>query len=364
MQKLHATRALCALAVLAWVLPQAAVWTGPAESKEEAWKAERRKLEALAETKVAERVKQAISAKKVAEQLKFPWPVEAPTMTEAKIKAEIKKRVEAAVDRKYPMNVVETYAKEAEEMYALHKQGDDVSFVIRGGRGMNATVSGPLRDINELRMRVGNRWVVRTDVEEEVLARFDPTVQAKYIERYVRVQTNKYKFTREAYGKEVEAKTEEELYTKANYTLWPKTGKHRKWRPVKEVVDQAVAFIERQYASRVRKQIQKQVFTGKGYILYQGEWMPKQVAESVQDKLKKMLEDKKSQQQAPKEGQMGGEQGMMEGAMGAGMGAGAEGAQGGGMAEGMDPAMMGAGGGEGGMMGGPGMGGEGKKKKK
>ena len=362
MQKSNVTRALCALAVVAWVFPQAAAWAGPAENKEEAWKTERKKLEALAETKVAESVKQNITAKKVAAQMKLPWPTKPPTMTVVKIKAEIKKRVETAVDEKFPMDVVETYHKEAEEKYQLHKTGDSVSFVIRGGRGMNTTVTGPLRDVNELRMRVGSRWVVRSDVEEEVLACFYPAVRDKYIKRYVRVKTNKYKFKREDYGKKVEKAAETELYTKANYTLWPKKGKKQKWVPIKELVDQAVAFFERQFASRIRKRIQKQIFTQKGYILYQGEWMPKQVAESVQEKLKKMLEDKKKKQETAQQGQ-GGEPGMMGGEA-AGMDPAAMGAGQGG-AEGMDPAMMGAGeGGMPGMMGAGGQGGEQKKKKK
>ena len=356
MQNMKATRVLCVLAVAAWALPRFAAWAGPAKSnEEEAWKAERKKLEDLIETKVSERVTESVSAKEVAQRMKLPWPVRPPTMSVLKIEAEVKRRVETAVDKKYPMTVVETYRKDAQKKYALHKPGDNVSFVIRGGRGTNTTVEGRLRDINELRMRIGSRWVVRTDVEEEVLARLDPAIQEKYIARYVRVETNKYKFKRRSYGDDVRKKTQTELYTKANYTLWGR-GKKKKWVPIKELVDQAVAFFKKQYAAQIRMQIQKQVFVEKGYILYQGEWMPKKVAESVQDKLKKLLAEKKEKAPA-KQGQMGEGSGMEQGMMGAqGEGMAGEG-MGQGMGEGMDPAMMG---GEGGMMGAQG----GAKKKK
>ncbi len=315
------------------------------KQKEVDWKVERKKILTQIEQQVAAEVNKVVDPKKVAAQLRLKWPVTAPKKSLKEIEEEVKKRIERMVDEKYPMEgKEEEYRKQAEAKYRLHKIGDRVSFVIRGGRGTNTFVEGRFDAITATRIKVSNRWIVRSDMAMSDVACFDPDVHKRYVERYARVELNKYKIKRVDYAEALRKKFVEQAYKDAGYVKWGKN-----WIAARDLLDRAISFQRKQLETRIRPRLEREVFTKKGYMLFKGEWMPKKTATSLKEKLKKIIEEKKQQSQAQE-------------LFGPEMGAGKQGGMPG-MGKGNDM-MMGPGmpkGGEGMMMG-PGMPG-GKKKK-
>ncbi|NOY80710.1 MAG: hypothetical protein GXP31_06860 [Kiritimatiellaeota bacterium] len=325
--KFHSStlRVLASALALGLILAAPARGAREKRKKEADWKVERRKLLTQIEQQVAAEVNKAVDPKKVAAQLKLKWPVTAPKKSLKEIEEEVKKRIQKMVDKEYPMEgKKEEYRKQAEAKYRLHKIGDRVSFVIRGGRGTNTFVEGRFDAITATRIKVSNRWIVRSDMAMSDVACFDPDVHNRYVERYARVQLNKYKIRRVDYAEALRKKFVDQAYKDAGYIKWGKN-----WIAARDLLDRAIAFQRKQLETRIRPKLEREVFTKKGYMLFKGEWMPKKTATSLKEKLKRMIEEKKQQSQAQElfgpemgAGKQGGMPGMGKGAdmmMGPGM---------------------------------------------
>ena len=159
---------------------------------EEAWKAERRKLEQVIEGRVKEEVDKKVSKKQIAAQLGMKWPVKAPPKSKEDIDAGVEKELEEEAGEKFPESKRREFEKEAEEKYRIYERGDAVEFEIRGGMGPNALVKGRLYGKTLMRLKVSSRYVLRADMTEEVCARFWEDVSEKYKNKYIRVQNIRY----------------------------------------------------------------------------------------------------------------------------------------------------------------------------
>ena len=321
----------------------------------QSWEKKRDQIYKQVEQRLAAELNKRVDPRRIARYYHWEYPPKPPTMSPKEVKAAVEKKIRQMVDAKYPLAGKETqYRKEAEAKYKLHKIGDHVSFIIRGGRGTNTLVEGRFDGMNEVRIKVGNRWIVREDMDVEDLARFDPVIHKRYIKRYVRFHLNTYKVKRVDYAEQLRKKIEPQMYQAANYVIWG-----RRWVPVKPLLDMIVAWQRKQWEKRLRPRIEKELFTKNGFVKFKGKWMPKKNAESLKAKLAELLEARKKQAAAAKSanemfggammpGGMGGKPGMMMG----------EGGMPGMMGPGGKPGMMGGGAGMPGMPGGgkePGM---------
>ena len=267
-----------------------------ANKDDESWKEARAKLDEVITARIHAEVKKAVTLQGVAKQYGLEWPVKKPARTGEELSDLVDRMVESEVEKKFPKTELAKFQDEAKEKYHVYTKGEKVSFVIRGGMGPNATVSGRLRDVNALRVRVDNRWIPRGDMTEEALANYDPEISEKYIKRYMRAQTNRFIIRRE----DLAAEMREELFPKvmrqAGYIPKGKSmkgaTKPENWISRKDALDAIYDRRQKQHAEKVRAQVQEEIYTGHGYVMQDGEWMPKKVAESIVAKLAKMKRQK------------------------------------------------------------------------
>jgi hypothetical protein len=349
------------------------------EEEDGAWRDGKAKLEKMIDQRATGNAKKIVTPQKIAERLRWKWPVKPPKQTLDEVEKSVAKRIETEVDQQHPMGACDKFPGEAAAKYTLREKNDKVSFIIRGGLGPNTLVKGRLRQVTELFVLVGSRRVVRSDMSKETLALFDPVVNAEFKERYIRAQTNRYNAKRRGLAEDLGKKYYPATYAKSGYVS---EKRHRRsidktnWKAKSEILDRFYQGRLQQQVRKLRPGVEQEVFTANGYVQHEGEWMPKKVADSLAAKLKALVkeDDEEDFEDDFEEGEEGGadgaeggeetssgpgEPGMMgEGGMGGEPGMGGESGMGG---EGMmgEPGM----GGEG-MMGEPGMGGGKKKKKK
>ena len=283
---------------------------------DDAWKQERKELKEQIKKKAVAKAEKQVDKKGIekkihqyftllCQRLKVvaDWSTREPDRTKEQVSDKVKSGIQKQVDRKYPPKTKEDFEQDGKEEYRLYERGDEVSFTIRGGLGTNTLVEGKVYAVTENRVQVGNRWIVRKDMNEETQGHFYPAVHERLVEKYVRVHLIRWKILRDGYFEELlRDKLPDELL-KAGYL--PKTYSLRtsteldNWVPAQKLVDY---FYETQVAKTAEKLepgIEKQVFANNGYVKHEGEWMPQQVAESLAAKLKNLVSERPGEYEDP-----------------------------------------------------------------
>lgn len=288
-------------------------------AKAEEWQAEREELQAAAEILLEQRVEALVTERLVAEELGLKWPVEKPSKSREDIIATVSEGIAKRVDETYPQSLTASFGGEAEKRYRLYKVGDRVQFVIRGGRGMHTRVRGRLRHVTKRRVHVDERWIVRSDMDEEDLARFDPELSAIMKEKYVRVQTLRWLFKREDLKLEFEQQLIPKALREAGYVLsaapsaqdadLAETGGKEDAEAREEGTERAESIDPEDWVSaeevfgkqfqaalekkrrELRKEVQEEVFTEHDYVYVtaEGVWVPRAVRRSLTGKLKRLF---------------------------------------------------------------------------
>jgi len=277
------------------------------------WQAERGEIYAMAGVRVEQQVDKLVTEAAVAEELGLKWPLKEPTKTKEEVIAELSASVAERVDETYPESATRSFVLEAEGKYRLHRAGDKVEFVIRGGKGMHTRVRGRLRHVTKRRVHVDDRWIIRSDMEEEDLAKFDPELSAIMKEKHIRVQTLRWLFEREDLQLELEHEQIPQALIEAGYI--PKA------RPVsaqievdeaeeaeeQEMPDASIdpedwvsaidVFDARYQAAKKRKRrelrpdVEAELFAAHDYVYVaeDDEWVPKAVRRSLTRRLKRLF---------------------------------------------------------------------------
>ena len=91
-----------------------------------------------------------------------------------------------AEDRLHPEEQKRAIRRQAEERFKMVKINERVSLLLRGGRGANAIVDNqPFRGANDEYVQLGNRQVIREDLDREDQAKFYPDVNAELKEAFI-----------------------------------------------------------------------------------------------------------------------------------------------------------------------------------
>ncbi len=323
-----------------------------------AWHAERAKLEEVINTRVEAELDKAVSKRDVVKGLNWRWPVKPPTKTKEEIVQIVEHGVNVSAEQKYPAAKRKEFQKEAEEKYRIYKEGEDISFTIRGGMGTHTNVSGKLYQISPTRIRVGSRWIVRRDMSEETCANFYKDMSKKFIERYVRVENNRYDAKIEGYKGDLRRERLPRSFSSNGYVpkkrSLARSLKPESWVAKSDVVDFFYRKLRAKAEPEIRRRVTEEVFASNGYVLVvdetngSKEWMPKKEAESFRAKIARLLAEKKRKEEDAKAATEDpwGEPAEGEGkAEGEGMQMGGEGMPG--MGPGMGPGMEGKGQGQG-----------------
>ena len=268
------------------------------------WEAQREQLEQLVDTRVEEAAKEAVSRHTIVKKLKWTWPVPKPPKKKDVIVAEVTAEIQELVDERHPLELRDEFPVEAAEKYRLHEQGDDVSFIIRGGRGPYTLVEGKFLSVNEQRVHVGIRWIWRKDMDQEDLARFDKEIQKKYIDRHIRVKNVRYDYKRRSYAERLEKSMLPQRFLAATYIPnvlkqgWKKRVRStdpEHWVSRHDVVE---AFYNQQVEAQkalLHADIEAEVFTSNNFIKTPdgGDWIHKDAVRSGTSKLRQLLQRKK-----------------------------------------------------------------------
>ncbi len=241
-----------------------------APSRAADWKEDRDRLRTVIENKVKLAVGRRLTPPDIAERLGISHPPPTPLRSMAEIKKAAEEAARAEVTEQYPPEQIEQFQQAAEEKYALWKEGDDISFVIRGGRGRTPTVTGRLRHVGSIRVQVGNRWVSRQDIDRETLAHLDPELQKSMVAAQVRKMSITREVERERLYDEVYPTLGKRLMEESHYVRWK-----GRWIAADKLFEMALEYHRRKLAEEIRPDIEHEVFTENDYVQHEGEWVPK-----------------------------------------------------------------------------------------
>ncbi|MCM8538910.1 MAG: hypothetical protein NE328_01415 [Lentisphaeraceae bacterium] len=164
------------------------------------------------------RVKAIVTPLVLAEKLNMDFPPQAPTETVASIDARVKKDVMTEVDAKYPPSTKDVHLKVALEKYVLYKEDDEVKDLRIRPVGRKSVISGRYKGINRKGEHVvGSYPIPKTDATEDVLVHFDPELNKKKIEQYIKNKMFYHHDDREKMKKDLTPKLEEKYFTEAGY---------------------------------------------------------------------------------------------------------------------------------------------------
>jgi len=299
--------------------PAGAEDAAPPAGDDDAWKAERTKLEEVIAQRLKEEVEKNAKKQDVAAKLGLKWPVLPPTKKKEEVEADVEKQLEEIVATQFPEARRKEFEKEAAAKFRMPKVGDEVAFAIRGGRGPNATIKGHLLEQTKQRIKVSSRYVLRSDMEPETQALFWEDVNDEFRKNYIRVQNTQYdaKITafkdeqretklpealRAAHYVHVQNKQLHEVLRVALNVPDPVKGANKKLAEWFAEADVLELFYKKQVETveaKARPEITEQVFASNGYELVEDtekntkEWMPKKQALTFRERLKEMIEKKK-----------------------------------------------------------------------
>jgi hypothetical protein len=291
-----------------------------AEEGDDAWKKERAKLQHVIDARVEAEVKKNVTRKEVIKTLGWKAPVKPPKKKKEDVIAAVEKRIDAEAKKRFPEAERMKFAKEAAKIYQLYKVGENISFTIRGGVGTNTNVSGKLYQVTELRIRVGSRWIVRSDISKETAAHFYADVSEHFQQRYIRVKNHRYDAKIDAFKRSRRKDLIPKALAAAGYIVKPsrskKSIKPADWVAKSDVVEYLYKRKRKAYKAKIQRQITEEVFAANGFLFVaeQNEWMPKKQAESIREKLRRILEEKRQKEEEAKQPKQPGLDIMGEGA--------------------------------------------------
>lgn len=240
------------------------------------WDDVRKELREQAYEIAVQRATESVDPEAVARQLGLSWPVESPDETRAQVRERLEARLAETVEERYPHEHYLRIRETVEEQHPVKSVGDTVSFVIRQGRGSAPNVQGAFRDINPTHVRIGDRWILRSDMEERDLAMFDPEIRQDLVDRVVRRESALYTEKREAYADSLRRDLYLEGFRKAGYVYYD-----RSFIAAAELLRQTVAAEIERSARRLQPEVEREVFDAAGFVFRDGEWQPSAVQRTL-----------------------------------------------------------------------------------
>jgi len=267
----------------------------PAQAQDDEPLSEADRIQALIDKRVEEEAAKLVDKMDIAIKLDLEWPVEEPSEPIEAIEQRMLRKIAVLVDAKYPNNVEAGYREEAERKYRLRKKGDHVSFIVRGGRGTHIWVHGRLREVNDERVIVDNRWIIKEDISIEDLARLDPTLSIRMKKRYVHGQLRRYQMKRETYSEKLKSAALPKAYALGGYVPRDRSSANSEdiedWVSAYSVFDTAYQADMSSLKAKIRPTLEEEVYTANSfvYVEEEGRWISKKEANSLRGKLKRLL---------------------------------------------------------------------------
>ena len=245
---------------------------------------ERRKLEAEIQARLETLSDREINPRRVAEDLKIEWPIKAPELSLAEARKAAEAAVQAELDKQFPATKIDEIRKAVETQFALVKDGESVSFDLIGGRGK---ASGLFEGVSQTqkKARIGGIWVSLRDLDEGAVVRLDPDLNQKFIQKQIGRDLRKLDLDKESFVEANRAAIEEKSLNASEYVKIAGVGRGARaaaptWISRKDLVDAEVLKRRKVAMGKVRPAVEEEVFTNAGYVKFDGQWMPKSLAET------------------------------------------------------------------------------------
>lgn len=245
----------------------------------ETFKVERQKLAELVNLRLQSVVAKEANPRRIAEDMGLAWPVKAPAVSLRELRARAAADFKAELDAKFPATAAQ-FRQAAEEKYRLFQTGDTIELTLTGKRG---TVTGILRTVQEpqQRVRVDDRWVTFSDLEDDSVAKLDAKRNKEMVEKQVSRDIRKNELEREDYASQHRAAAVEKALKAGGFTLVPAEKKGPPvWMSVKEVFDREVQKRVRAAEAAARPGLEAEIYGTAQYVKEGGEWIPKSVSET------------------------------------------------------------------------------------
>jgi hypothetical protein len=227
----------------------------------------------------AARAMELVKPEDVAATYGIPFPPKLPPSAMSEVKTEVDKRVQDELNVRYPLDRMAEIKREIEERFKPYKIGDEVVIVLHGGVGPRSRVQGAFTGISDTHVKIGSAWILKQDMDEEDLARFDAKIRDKLFETHYRRQLVVFKSQRETVMTELMDEYLPQAMKEAGYILWNGT-----WVSPAELLDRAVERERTRVAKELQPQIEETLFHDAGYVFKEGEWQP-----SLMKKLKDLF---------------------------------------------------------------------------
>lgn len=241
------------------------------------WQRETETLRQQAEAEVTERMsdlrsKASERKRAFARKQGWPWPPQTPAASPEKTLEQAKARIQQRVNKGLPSETIQKIMAEAEEKYGLREKGDEVSFKLRGGLGVQPRISGTLYNITDERVQVDRQWFNKKDIPPTERVHFDPALSRMKIREYTETRIKKFQQQRQAYRRIVRR----EIMAEHGYSRLPKTDESKneqpapaEWVPMKETLD----TLWQRWMDTKHKELRQQIFTEHGFVRFRGEWV-------------------------------------------------------------------------------------------
>ncbi len=229
--------------------------------------------EAIA-ARTRERLAQLVTPKGTAAELGLPWPAPSRAMDLGEFGRVVEETRQPDVDSRFPPERLEEIRAEAEKTYAPVPIGEHVAFIIRDGRGVHTRVEGRLNEVGRDFVRVGDRRIIRADIDPKDLARVDRFVGREFKERYIKRESRRFTTQRDEYR--------ESLVDPAVSVLegiLKRIGNTYQGARVclpSDVIKQAVDDKRGELAPTIRAEVEKDVYTKEGFVFRDGRWHPRE----------------------------------------------------------------------------------------
>ncbi|MDD4538545.1 MAG: hypothetical protein PHT80_05980 [Lentisphaeria bacterium] len=305
---------LLIVAIVGWY-----VWTrlkpapeAPEAPLSTAWMAEREEIRAQIAQMVQEELDRQVTYESIVEELNanmplnppWAWPCANATMLMPDVEQELLAALRIEAEQKYPPADKDKIVQDARRKYTLYQPGEHVSFVLRDGIGANTKVEGVFATLSPERIRVGNRWVHRKDLDAETSARFYEAENGPAIERMIVRETSRFDAIVESYIFDEKQARLPAQFLAAGYvpdfrikTASFKNPNASAWLSRQDAIDIAYMAKRKVVGEQLKKIITKEIFESEGYVWVasQKDWEPSDYVEAKQRRAQRQSQNQQQQ---------------------------------------------------------------------
>lgn len=245
------------------------------------WVQERDRLLDQVEKKIESEIAKRVKPDLLAKSNGLPWPIKDPLLPLVTVYETASTQSVADTAAAFPPSMDQDLVQRVAKDYALFKVGDVITF--KTNVKFSSTITGKLHLITPARIRVGSRWIIVNDLDDDVWPRFFPEECQKLQEKKLRYARHKLHLDREQYKKK---KYQEKLllllkdnyYTSVNKdTSYGKYLEVENWMSMKDYFSKKLQEAEESVDEEIRDGITREYMVARNYVYNETEeeWEPK-----------------------------------------------------------------------------------------